>query len=172
MSLRQRLQSTGRLDRPNRRDLFGSLAAALLVNLVGASGVVFTDPNSQWFQSLTLPWFYPPPWAFGVVWTLLFTVIGIAAYLVFRQGIERRAVRLALGLFGLQMVVNVAWSPAFFALQDPPLALGVITLLWLLIVATVRAFDRVDRRAALLLVPYLAWVSFAAILNGAIWQLN
>jgi|AntRauMinimDraft_3_1070383.scaffolds.fasta_scaffold00169_16 tryptophan-rich sensory protein len=169
MSLSQRQQSTGRLD---RRDLLGALVAAILVNLVGASGVVFTDPNSQWFQSLTLPWFYPPPWAFGVVWTLLFTLIGVAAYLIYRQGIERLPVRLALGLFGLQMIVNVAWSPAFFALQDPPLALGVIALLWLLIVATVRAFDRVDRRAALLVVPYLAWVSFAAILNYTIWQLN
>jgi len=169
MSLSQRLQSTGRL---NRRDLLGALVAALLVNLVGASGVVFTDPNSQWFQSLRLPWFYPPPWAFGVVWTLLFTVIGVAAYLIYRHGLGRRPVRLALGLFGLQMVVNVAWSPAFFALQNPPLALGVIALLWLLIVATIRAFDRVDRRAAILLVPYLAWVSFAAILNYTIWQLN
>jgi len=169
MSLSQRLQSTGRLD---RRDLIGALVAALLVNLVGASGVVFTDPNSQWFQSLTLPWFYPPPWVFGVVWTLLFTVIGVAAYLVSRQGIGRRPVRIALGLFALQMIVNVAWSPSFFAFQDPPLALGVIALLWLLIVVTVWAFDRVDRRAALLLVPYLAWVSFAAILNYTIWQLN
>jgi Tryptophan-rich sensory protein (mitochondrial benzodiazepine receptor homolog) len=110
MSLSQRQQSTGRLD---RRDLLGALVAAILVNLVGASGVVFTDPNSQWFQSLTLPWFYPPPWAFGVVWTLLFTLIGVAAYLIYRQGIERLPVRLALGLFGLQMIVNVAWSPAF-----------------------------------------------------------
>src|SRR6056297_1215784 len=169
MSLSQRLQSAGRLD---RRDLTGALAAALLVNLVGASGVVFTDPNSQWFQSLMLPWFYPPPWAFGVVWTLLFTLIGVAAYLIYRRGTGRRPVRLALGLFGLQMVVNVAWSPAFFELQDLPLALGVIALLWLLIVATVRAFDRVDRPAALLLVPYLVWVSFAAILNYSIWQLN
>src|SRR6056297_1166884 len=126
MSLRQRVVPTGRVD---RRDLLGAATAALLVNLVGASGVVFTDPNSQWFQSLQLPWFYPPGWAFGVVWTLLFTLIGVAAYLIYRHGLGRRPVRLALGLFGLQMVVNVAWSPAFFALQNPPLALGVIALL-------------------------------------------
>ncbi len=169
MSLRQRLRSAGRLD---RRDLFGALVAALLVTLIGASGSAFTSTDSEWFQSLTLPWFYPPPWAFGVVWTLLFTLIGVAAYLVFRQGIGHRPVRLALGLFALQLLVNVAWSPVFFELQNPPLAFGVIALLWLLIVATVRAFDRVDRRAALLLMPYLVWVSFAAILNSSIWQLN
>ena len=156
----------------DQRDLVGAAIAALLVNLVGASGVVFTTPESEWFQSLTLPWFYPPTWAFGVVWTLLFTLIGIAAYLVFRAGTERSDVRLALGLFGLQMIVNVAWSPAFFELQAPGLALWVIGLLWLLIVATIWAFQRVDRRAAGLLVPYLAWVSFAAVLNGSIWLLN
>ena len=156
----------------DQRDLVGAAIAALLVNLVGASGVVFTTPESEGFQSLTLPWFYPPTWAVGVVWTLLFTLIGIAAYLVFRAGTERSDVRLALGLFGLQMVVNVAWSPAFFELQAPDLALGVIGVLWLLIVATIWAFRRVDRRAAGLLVPYLVWVSFAAVLNGSIWLLN
>jgi len=170
MSLRQSVSSqAGSVD---RRDLVGAAIAALLVNLIGASGVVFTTPESAWFQSLTLPWFYPPTWAFGVVWTLLFTVIGLAAYLIYRAGTDRSDVRLALGLFVLQMVVNVAWSPAFFELQAPGLALGVIGVLWLLIVATVWAFQRVDRRAAGLLVPYLAWVSFAAVLNGSIWLLN
>ena len=169
MSLRQIAVPTERVD---RRDLAGAAAAALLVNLVGASGVVFTDPSSQWFQSLQLPWFYPPSWAFGVVWTFLFTLIGVAAYLVYKQGTDNRPVRVALGLFAPQMVVNVAWSPAFFALENPPLALGIIGLLWVLIVLTLRGFVRVDRRAALLLGPYLLWVSFAAVLNAAIWQLN
>ena len=169
MSLRQIAVPTDRVD---RRDLAGAAAAALLVNLVGASGVVFTDPSSQWFQSLQLPWFYPPSWVFGVVWTLLFTLIGVAAYLIYKQGVDSRPVRIALGLFAAQMVVNVAWSPAFFALQDPPLALGVIGLLWVLIVLTIGAFARVDRRAALLVGPYLLWVSFAAVLNAVIWQLN
>lgn len=170
MSLRQSVSAQA--STVDRRDLIGAAIAALLVNLVGASGVVFTTPESEWFQSLTLPWFYPPTWAFGVVWTLLFTLIGVAAYLVYRTGVDRSDVRLALGLFGLQMIVNVAWSPAFFELQAPGLALWVIGLLWLLIVATIWAFQRVDRRAAGLLVPYLAWVSFAAVLNGSIWLLN
>ena len=168
MSL-QRMRPTAEFD---HRDLIGAVIAAVLVNLVGASGVVFTTPESQWFQSLTLPWFYPPMWAFGLVWTLLFTLIGIAAYLVYRQGLHSRPVRIALGLFALQMGVNIAWSPAFFELQTPLLALGVIGLLWGLVVATIRAFDRIDRRAAMLLIPYLAWVSFAALLNYSIWRLN
>lgn len=168
MSLRESV------DVPNvePRELVGAALAALVVNLIGSSGIVFTTPESEWFQSLTLPWFYPPGWLFGVVWTLLFTLIGIAAYLIYRQGTDSRAVRFALGLFGLQMAVNVSWSPAFFQLQAPGVALGIIGLLWLLIVATIWAFDRVDRRAALLVVPYLAWVSFAALLNGSILLLN
>jgi len=169
MSLRQSVPSTADLD---FRDLLGAAAAVVAVNLIGASGVVFTNPQSQWFQSLTLPWFYPPAWAFGVVWTLLFTLIGIAAYLVYRQGTERRPVRLALGVFAAQLLVNVAWSPAFFALQNPPVALAIIGLLWVLLGVTMWLFDRVDRRAALLLVPYFMWVSFAPVLSYAIWQLN
>jgi tryptophan-rich sensory protein len=172
MSRRRTVRSTVDPDDLDRRDLLGAAISALLVTVVGASGSVVTTPDSQWFQSLTLPWYYPPNWAFGLVWTLLFGLIGIAAYLIYRQGTERRPVRIALGLFGLQMVVNVAWSPVFFELQNPSLALGVIGLLWGLIVATLWAFSRVDRRAALLLVPYLAWVSFAALLTYSIWRLN
>ncbi|WP_122089667.1 TspO/MBR family protein [Halalkalicoccus subterraneus] len=158
--------------RITRREVLGALAAAVLINLVGALGVPFTTPDSAWFQALDKPWFYPPGAAFGVVWTVLFSLMGIAAFLVYRHGVENRAVRIALGLFALQMVVNVAWSPAFFAAQELLLAFGIIVVLWALIVATIAAFSWVDRRAALLLVPYLAWVSFAAVLNYSIWALN
>jgi translocator protein len=158
--------------RISRRELLGALIAAVLVNLIGALGVPFTTPDSAWFQALEKPWFYPPNSAFGIVWTLLFSLMGVAVYLVYRQGLERRAVRIALGVFALQMVLNVAWSPTFFTLQAPLAALAIILVLWVLIVATIAAFDRVDRRAALLLVPYLAWVSFAAVLNYSLWQLN
>jgi benzodiazapine receptor len=158
--------------RVSRREILGALAAAVLINLIGALGVPFTTPDSAWFEALEKPWFYPPNATFGIVWTLLFSLMGIAAYLVYRKGFENRAVKIALGLFALQMVVNVAWSPIFFAAQELLLALSVILVLWVLIVTTVAAFDRVDRRAALLLIPYLAWVTFAAILNYSLWQLN
>jgi len=166
------LQLALRGRRVGRRDLLGAAVAVVVVNLIGASGVVVTNPGSNWFQSLTLPWFYPPNWAFSVAWTVLFTLMGIAVFLVYRQGRHRRTVQIALGLFGLQMVVNVAWSPAFFTLQNPSLAFGIILLLWGLIGMTIYAFNRVDRRAAVLLIPYLCWVSFAALLNYGIWQLN
>lgn len=158
--------------RIGRRELLGGLVAVIAINLIGALGVPFTTPDSAWFQGLEKPWFYPPGALFGIVWTVLFSLMGVAVYLVYRRGIERRAVRIALGVFALQMLLNVAWSPTFFTLQAPLAALVIVLALWPLIVATIATFDRVDRRAALLLVPYLAWVSFAAVLNYSLWRLN
>ena len=156
-----------RLSRPDRRDLLGALGAVVLVNLTGAAPAFVFGADTGWIDR---PWFFPPEWAFGVVWTLLFTLMGIALWLVWRRGIDRRPVQLAVGLFAAQMLVNVAWTPAFFGLQSPGLGLVVILVLWVLIVATIWAFDRVDRGAAALLVPYLVWVSFAAVLNAEIWR--
>lgn len=107
---------------------------------------------------------------FPVVWTLLFTLLGIALWLVWESDGAGRG--LALSLFAAQMVANVAWSPAFFGAENLLLGLGVILALWILIVATILAFRRVDRRAAVLLVPYLAWTTFAAVLNFELWRLN
>lgn len=97
---------------------------------------------------------------------------GLAAWLVWRAGLDDRQVRVALALFIAQFVLNVAWSPAFFGLESPILGLVVIVPLWVIIVATIGAAARVERRAAALLVPYLAWASFATALNYAIWTLN
>ncbi|MCL9817975.1 TspO/MBR family protein [Natronocalculus amylovorans] len=152
-------------------DIGGLLLSIVAINLIGSSGVVFTSPGSAWFQSLTLPWFYPPSVLFGIVWTALFTLMGIALYLVYRTP-DSKARTNALALFGIQMVVNVAWSPTFFTLERPDIALGVIVVLFGLIVGTIRWFRVVDRRAALLLVPYLFWVGFATLLTASIWYLN
>ena len=148
-----------------RGDLPTVVASIILVNLVGAAPAVIAGPDSPWFQALEKPAIYPPGWVFGVVWTTLFTLLGIALALVWLAGTDRRPVRIALALFAVQMVFNVAWTPAFFALEDLLLGLVVIVSLWPLVVATAVAFARVDRRAGLLLVPYLLWVTFAAFLN-------
>ena len=155
----------------DRADLLRAAAAALGVNLIGALGVPFTTPDSAWFQELAKPWFYPPDWAFGVVWPILYALMGVAAYLVWRR---RRTdpVRLALGLFVVQLAVNVSWSPVFFGFQAPGAALVVIAILWVLLVPTIATFSRIDVRAAVLLVPYFVWVSFATVLNYAIWAAN
>jgi tryptophan-rich sensory protein len=156
----------------DRRSLATALGFVLLVNVVGASGALLGGPDSAWFAALEKPWFYPPGFVFGVVWTALFSLLGVALWLVWRAGTERRDVQVALAAFAGQMVLNLAWTPAFFTLQRPLVALGIISALWLAIVATMAAVDRVSRRATLLFVPYLAWVSFAAVLNYQLWRLN
>ena len=164
----------GRL--PGRRDALIIAAAAVAVNLIGAVGVPFTAAGSAWFAALELPGFYPPSWAFGVVWPVLYALCGAAAALVFLAGRDGaasvRRVRTALALFGVQLAVNVAWSPVFWGLERLALGLVVLVVLVPLIVATIALFARVDRRAAALLVPYLAWVCFATALNYAVWALN
>jgi benzodiazapine receptor len=155
-----------------REDFVGAAIAAVVVNVVGATPAILGGPSTEWFESLTKPSLFPPTWAFGVAWTILFTLMGIATYLVYRQGTDRREVKLALGLFVVQMVFNVAWTPTFFAFQSIGLALGVIVTLWIVLLPTTWAFARVDRRAAFLLFPYLAWVAFAAILNYQFLQIN
>lgn len=155
-----------------RRRVAAGVVGVLLVNVVGATPAILAGPGSPWFQALAKPVIYPPPWVFGVVWTLLFTLMGIAVALVWVAGTDRRPVRVALGAFVGQMVLNVLWTPAFFAAENLLAGLVVIVALWPAVLATVLAFDRVDRRAALLLVPYLAWVTFAAVLNYRFLALN
>ena len=156
--------------RPDRSALVQLVGAILFVNVVGAApGVVF-GPDSAWFRELETPWFYPPEIAFPVVWTLLFTLLGIALWLVWRADDGRR--QLALALFVAQFALNVAWTPVFFGLESITGALVVIVLLWGLVLATLLAFARVDQRAGALLVPYFLWVSFALILTAEFWRLN
>ncbi len=151
------------------RDLLTLVGFVVAVNVVGALPAVFAGTDTSWIEQ---PWFYPPAVAFPVVWTLLFTLMGVALFTLWRRGFERRDVRIAFGVFAAQMAVNVTWTPVFFGQQEPGLGLAIIVALWVLIIATIYAFDRVDRRAAALLVPYLAWVTFAAVLNYEIWRLS
>lgn len=150
-----------------RSDAAKALGFVVGVNAVGASPALVFGSDADWID--TRPWFFPPDIAFPVAWTLLFTLMGVSLFLVWRKGTDRRDVRVALGAFGAQMLLNVAWTPVFFGLRRPGLGLVVVLLLWVAIAATVFLFDRVDRRASVLLSPYLAWVSFAAVLNYSIY---
>ncbi len=126
----------------------------------------------SWYDTLRKPTVTPPKAVFGPVWTLLYGAMALAAWLDWRQGRREGDARLALGLYGLQLGLNTLWSVVFFGLRSPALALPVIGLLWSSIAAWLRASARLDRRAAALIAPYLAWVGFASYLNLRIWQLN
>jgi len=153
---------------------FPKLAAAILSCVIlGSLGslVTITGPGS-WYASLQKPFFTPPSWVFAPVWITLFTLMGIALYLVWESGRERREVRTALAVFCGQFALNVLWSFLFFGLRSPLYGLVDILLLWMMIAATIVLFHRVQKTAAYLLIPYIAWVSLATALNGAVYLMN
>ena len=136
-----------------------------------AAATAFLVSTEGWYASLQKPAWNPPSWIFGPAWTLLYVMMAVAAWLVWREG-GWRTQRLALGLFLLQWLLNALWTPLFFGWHRLGLAFAEIIILWLALTATVFSFWRVRRSAGLLLLPYLAWVSFAAALNFTIWRLN
>ena len=133
----------------------------------GAIGAPFTAPD--WYRRLDKPALAPPPSVFGPVWSFLYLLMGIAAWRV--SSAERRSSR-PLRLFGLQLLLNGAWAPIFFGLRQPGLAFAEIVATWLAIAATLVSFARTRLVAGLLLVPYLAWVTYATALNWSIWRRN
>lgn len=149
----------------DRRFVIRAVIAAVVVTAIGGSPALRYGADTDWFEH---PWFYPPEVLFPLVWTVLFVLMGIAVALVWSAGLELVSVRIALALFATQFALNLAWTPVFFGWQRPDLALVVILALWLGILATIVTFNRVDRRAAALLVPYLVWVSFATVLTATI----
>lgn len=138
----------------------------------GGIGSYFTFESVQsWYPTLQKPAWTPPSWVFGPVWSTLYVLMGVAAWRVWRCPFGPE-VRGALTLFGVQLVLNTLWSGLFFGLRSPGPAFFELVLLWVFIAATLLRFRRLDRTAAWLLVPYLAWVTFAGGLNFTIWQLN
>lgn len=135
----------------------------------GAMGGWFMP--GEWYASLQKPAWNPPGWIFGPIWTALYTMMAVAAWLVWKRG-GFVAQRRPLALFLVQLALNALWTPLFFGWHWPGVAFAEIVLLWLAIAATIAAFRPVSRTALLLLVPYLAWVSFAAVLNLTLWRLN
>ncbi|HLP44178.1 MAG TPA: TspO/MBR family protein, partial [Candidatus Nanoarchaeia archaeon] len=121
---------------------------------------------------LNKPALTPPSWVFGPVWTILYVLMGVALFFVWNEGWNRGGVRIAVSVFGVQLVLNTAWSLIFFGAKNPGAALIEIVLLWISILFTIILFSKISKRAGVLLVPYIVWVSFAAYLNYGIWTLN
>lgn len=176
--------------------LVGSI---VICQLAGVIGSLFTTPAIPgWYATLNKPWFTPPSWVFFPVWTVLYILMGISLFLVLREGWElrdarnvveadpavkrslqeshilriRRDVRIGTAIFFIQLVLNILWSGLFFGLQSPLYGLVEIVILWIAILATILWFWRISRPAAILLIPYIIWVSIATALNYGVYVLN
>lgn len=159
-------RQTGRLARSR-----GALLAFCLLSVVGGAASGLATPPGPWYQSLAKPSWTPPPWLFGPVWTVLYIMIGIAGWMIWSRRAAPRG-RMGLSLFAVQLALNFVWTPVFFGLRAPGPAFAVILALLACIVATIAVAWRTERMAALLLLPYAAWVSFASALNFALWRMN
>lgn len=158
--------------RPQNRSkwvLVGWVGLCLLAGMLGS--LVTTPKIGTWYALLIKPWGNPPTWVFGPVWTTLYVLMGIAAWIIWKND-EEDGRSLALKLFAFQLGLNAMWSFLFFGMENPGAALINILVLWALILATTFAFQRISHAAAALLVPYLMWVTFASYLNCGIWLLN
>lgn len=155
------------------RNTIALIVSIALAQAAGLMGSLFTmNAIPTWYATLVRPSIAPPNWVFGPVWTLLYTLMGIAAFLIWKQYKTHPRAKQALTLYGAHLIVNTAWSIVFFGQQNIGLALIVILILLAMIVWMMRLFIRIDARAMYLLIPYLAWVSFATALNYQFWKLN
>jgi len=148
------------------------ICVVLCLGIGLTSGAATASGITEWYAFLNKPFFNPPNWLFAPVWTILYTMMGVAAALVWHQGINHDGVKSALIIFGVQMVFNALWSTVFFGMRQPLYALFVIVTLWILIALCISKFNKINKTAGLLLVPYLLWVSFATVLNFSIYWLN
>jgi len=157
----------------NLNEILKLVVSIIICELAGVIGSIFTTPSIRgWYVILSKPHFTPPNRVFAPVWTGLYVLLGISAFLVWRKGLDSRPANLGLRVFILQLVLNTLWSLLFFGLRSPLLGFFEIMLLWVSILFTILSFFRVSKIAGILLLPYIVWVSFAAILNFSIWRLN
>ncbi|MCX7919591.1 MAG: tryptophan-rich sensory protein [bacterium] len=154
----------------NAIKLFTCIVLCLLAGVIGS---FFTQPAIPgWYATLNKPTFTPPNWVFQPVWTFLYITMGIAAFLIWKKGLNHKPVKIALSIFLIQLFLNSIWSIAFFGFQSPLAGLMIIVFLWIAILATMISFYKISKLAVVLLIPYIFWVSFAAVLNYYLYILN
>lgn len=164
----------------NYKRLVISLA---IPQLAGLAGAFFTGSAiTTWYAGLQKPSFSPPNWVFGPIWILLYLLMGVSIYLIWQRysgnkylsikALGREGAKGAFWIFWIHLVFNAAWTPVFFGLKNPGLALADIIVIWLLVIVLIGKFWKLDKRASLLMVPYFVWVSFAGALNYFLWYLN
>jgi translocator protein len=150
--------------------LLACLAVCFAAAAIGSAFTIKSIPT--WYAALAKPPLNPPNWIFGPVWSLLYTAMAVAVFLVIKNGFKGDGVTYAAVLFGAQLVLNALWSVVFFGKQNPLIALIIIIVLWVAILLTIIAFYRVSKPAAYIMIPYILWVSFASYLNAGVWWIN
>jgi tryptophan-rich sensory protein len=154
-------------------DIYKLVISIVACQAAGGIGSIFTTPAiSTWYAALEKPAFTPPNWVFAPVWITLYLLMGVAAFLVWRKGLNERGVKTALVIFLVQLILNALWSVVFFGLKSPMAGVILIVLLWIAILITIIRFFKLSHIAGGLLIPYIVWVSIAANLNVGIWMLN
>ncbi|MFH1313504.1 MAG: TspO/MBR family protein [Candidatus Eisenbacteria bacterium] len=157
----------------NRTHIVKLIVSIVVCQLAGVVGSVFTAKSvSTWYVTLRKPAFTPPGWLFAPVWISLYALMGIALFLVWRKGLESAGAKAAITIFAVQLVLNAAWSVAFFGTRSPLAGLVVIVLLLGAILVTIARFYSISIPAGILLLPYVVWVAFATLLNGWLYVLN
>ena len=155
------------------KNLLKLIVCIVICQLAGVIGSIFTMDNiSTWYPTLNKPPLQPPNWIFGPVWISLYILMGISLFLVIKNGFDSPGVKAATAIFALQLVLNSIWSIVFFGMHELLISVVVIAALWIMILLTMLKFKPISFTAAVLLLPYLLWVSFASYLNSAIYVLN
>jgi benzodiazapine receptor len=150
--------------------LVASILIPLVIGFLGSIATMAEIPT--WYSALSKPSWSPPNWLFGPVWTTLYILMGIALYLVWREGLDRMDVRFAILIFGVQLLLNLLWSIVFFSFHALFGSFILIMILWIAILANIIAFYVISKPAGILLVPYILWVSIASYLNYSVYILN
>lgn len=153
-------------------DILKLVASVILCQIAGFLGSIFTTPAiTTWYKTLNKPFFTPPNWIFSPVWIILFIIMGISLFFVWRKA-DHPKFKIAFIFFFVQLILNVLWSIFFFGLRSPFLGLADIVALWIAILLTIQYSIKISKFAGVLLIPYLLWVSFASLLNFFLWILN
>ena len=155
------------------KEVLKLIASIIVVFIAGAIGNFFTlSEITTWYTTLTKPTWTPPNWVFGPVWTTLYILMGIALYLVWSSGLDRKDVKIAIVVFFVQLILNTLWSLVFFGMHSLFGGLVTIVILWIAILVNIILFYRISKPAGLLLVPYIIWVSIASYLTYSVYLLN
>lgn len=153
----------------NIREIPKLIVSILIVFFAGAVGTVFTLKEiTGWYAYLPKPSWTPPNWAFGPIWNILYVLMGISLFLIWREGLHRKDVQVAIGVFAVQLIINVVWSLVFFGTHNIFGGLVLVLLLWVAILVNIIVFYRISKPAGLILIPYIVWVSIASYLNYSV----